>query len=159
MSVMAILRQLTTWSLSLASCERDKTTPKPTIIGPSRIVNVAPGVTSSYNGDEICEEAKGGMMKRGKCELCHAVADLRDSHYLPKSGYKKMRASDLKNPNPVVLSGGKAKQSSLQVRDYKFCGACEERFNKGGEAWILNKTPPPPLPSSPFSTPTGDFTH
>jgi hypothetical protein len=81
------------------------------------------------------------MMKRGKCELCHAFADLRDSHYLPKSGYKKMRASDLKNPNPVVLSGGKAKQSSLQVRDYKFCGACEERFNKGGEAWILNKIP------------------
>lgn len=78
-------------------------------------------------------------MKRGKCELCRAVADLHDSHYLPKSGYKKMRASDLKNPNPVVLSGGKAKQSSLQVRDYKFCGTCEERFNKGGEAWILNK--------------------
>jgi hypothetical protein len=80
-------------------------------------------------------------MKRGKCELCHAVADLRDSHYLPRSGYKKMRASNLKNPNPVVLSGGQAKQSSLQVRDYKFCGACEERFNKGGEAWILNKIP------------------
>ena len=78
-------------------------------------------------------------MKRGKCELCRAVADLHDSHYLPKSGYKKMRASDLKNPNPVLLSGGKAKQSSLQVRDYKFCGTCEERFNKGGEAWILHK--------------------
>ena len=80
-------------------------------------------------------------MKRGKCELCHAVADLRDSHYLPKSGYKKMRASDLKNPNPVLLAGGKAQQSSLQVRDYKFCDACEERFNKGGEAWILSKIP------------------
>ena len=46
-------------------------------------------------------------MKRGKCELCHTLADLRDSHYLPKSGYKKMRASDLKNPNPVVLSGAR----------------------------------------------------
>jgi hypothetical protein len=78
-------------------------------------------------------------MKRGKCELCRAVADLHDSHYLPKSGYKKMRANELKNPNLVVLSAGKAKQSSLQVRDYKFCGACEERFNKGGETWILNK--------------------
>jgi hypothetical protein len=47
-------------------------------------------------------------MKRSKCELCHALVDLRDSHHLPKSGYnksgyKKMRASDLKNPNPVVL--------------------------------------------------------
>jgi hypothetical protein len=52
-----------------------------------------------------------------------------------------MRASDLKNPNPVVLSGGKAKQSSLQIRDHKFCGACEERLNKGGEAWILSKIP------------------
>jgi hypothetical protein len=80
-------------------------------------------------------------MTRGKCELCHAVADLRDSHYLPKSGYKKMRASDLKNPNPVVLSDGKAKQSSLQVRDHKFCGACEELFSKRGESWILNRIP------------------
>lgn len=80
-------------------------------------------------------------MKRGKCELCYIVGDLRDSHFLPRSGYKKMRASDLKNPNPVVLSAGKAKQSSLQVRDYKFCGVCEERFNKGGEAWILSKIP------------------
>ncbi len=80
-------------------------------------------------------------MKKGKCELCHAVANLHDSHYMPKSGYKKMRATDLKNPNPVVLAGGKAKQSSLQVRDYKFCGECEERFNKGGERWILSKIP------------------
>ena len=63
------------------------------------------------------------------------------AHYLPKGGYKKMHTSNLKNPNPVVLSGGEAKQSSLQVRDYKFCGACEERFNSGGEAWVLNKIP------------------
>jgi hypothetical protein len=86
-------------------------------------------------GTKSVKRRERGMMKRGKCELCHAVADLRDSHYLPKSGYKKMRAGDLKNPNPVVLSAGKAKQSSLQVRDYKFCGAREERFNKGVEAW------------------------
>jgi hypothetical protein len=50
-------------------------------------------------------------MTPGTCELCHALADLRDSHYLPKSGYKKMRASDLKSPNPVLLSGGKAKHA------------------------------------------------
>ena len=80
-------------------------------------------------------------MKRGKCELCHATADLRDSHYLPKSGYKKTRANELKNPHPVILSDGKAKRSSLQVRDYKFCGDCERRFNEGGERWILNNTP------------------
>jgi hypothetical protein len=28
-------------------------------------------------------------MKRGKCEICHALADLRDRHYLPKSGYRE----------------------------------------------------------------------
>ena len=79
-------------------------------------------------------------MKRGYCKLCAARA-LHDSHYLPKGGYKRTRASGIKNPNPVVLSGGKARQSSLQVRDYKFCGACEKRFNDGGEAWILNNIP------------------
>lgn len=82
-------------------------------------------------------------MMRGKCELCHALTDLRDSHFLPKSGYKKARAGagGLRNPNPVVLSDGMAKQSSLQVRDYKFCGDCERRFNEGGEAWILKHIP------------------
>jgi len=79
-------------------------------------------------------------MKRGKCKLCHALADLRDSHYLPRAGTEDA-CKRPEESNPVVLSGGKAKQSSLQVRDYKFCGACEERFNKGGEAWILNKIP------------------
>jgi hypothetical protein len=80
-------------------------------------------------------------MKRGRCELCHEIADLHDSHYLPKGGYKRLRASGLKNPNPVVLSGGVARQNSLQVRDYKFCSKCEKRFNDGGEAWILNNNP------------------
>jgi hypothetical protein len=74
------------------------------------------------------------MMKRGKCELCHALADLRGGHYLPESGYKKMRASDLKNPNPVVLSGGKAKQA-------RFAVPARNGTIKGGEAWILNKIP------------------
>jgi hypothetical protein len=49
---------------------------------------------------------------------------------MPKSRYKRMRATELKNPNPVILAGGKDKQSSFQVRDYKFRAECEERFNK-----------------------------
>jgi hypothetical protein len=52
-----------------------------------------------------------------------------------------MRASDPKNPNPVVLFRWQGQTSSLQVRDYKFGGVCEERFNKGGESWILKKIP------------------
>lgn len=80
-------------------------------------------------------------MRHGRCELCHATADLCDSHFLPKAAYKRARATELKNPNPVVLSDGKAKQSSLQVRDYKFCRVCEKRFNDGGERWILDHIP------------------
>jgi hypothetical protein len=33
------------------------------------------------------------------------------------------------------------KQSSLQLRDYKFCRKCEKRFNVGGEAWVLKVVP------------------
>jgi hypothetical protein len=80
-------------------------------------------------------------MRQGRCELCHALADLRDSHYLPKAGYKKARTAALKNPNPVVLSNSQARQSSSQVRDYKFCNACEKRFNEGGESWVLKRVP------------------
>ena len=80
-------------------------------------------------------------MQHGKCELCGTVRDLHDSHYLPKGGYKRNRAGQLKNPNPVVISNGRAMQSSHQIRDYKFCAQCEKRFNDGGEAWVLSQIP------------------
>jgi len=80
-------------------------------------------------------------MQHGKCELCHLMRDLHDSHYLPAGGYRRARAANLKNPNPIILSNGKAKQSSNQVRDYKFCTECEKRFNVGGESWVLSKVP------------------
>jgi hypothetical protein len=80
-------------------------------------------------------------MKFGKCELCGGLRDLHDSHYLPKGGYKRNRAKQLKNPNPVVIVGGLAKQSSLQIRDYKFCDECEQQFNKGGEACVISHIP------------------
>ncbi len=80
-------------------------------------------------------------MQHGKCELCHAMRDLHDSHYMPRGGYKRVRAPELRNVHPVVVSGGKASQSSLQVRDHKFCTDCEARFNNGGEKWVLKHIP------------------
>jgi hypothetical protein len=41
----------------------------------------------------------------------------------------------------VVISDGKALQSSRQVSDYKFCAECEGRLNKGGEDWVLKNVP------------------
>lgn len=80
-------------------------------------------------------------MKHGECQLCHLMRDLHDSHYLPAGGYRRARAPNLKNPNPIVLSNGKAKQTSKQVSDYKFCSECEARFSNGGETWVLSKVP------------------
>jgi hypothetical protein len=50
-------------------------------------------------------------------------------------------ARSLKNPNPVTLAHGQAKQISDQLRGYTFCSACEDRLNKNGEKWVLANIP------------------
>jgi hypothetical protein len=80
-------------------------------------------------------------MKFGKCELCKQMRDLHDSHYAPKGGYKKNRADQITNPNPIAFVNGKAKQTSTQIRDFKFCTECEKRFNVGGESYVNSLIP------------------
>jgi hypothetical protein len=80
-------------------------------------------------------------MERGICKLCLTEADLLDSHYLPKRLYSMNMAKTLKNPNPVTLSHGKAKQISDQLRGYTFCAQCENRLSKNGEQWVLAHLP------------------
>ena len=55
-------------------------------------------------------------MEHGICKLCLKDADLLDSHYLPKRTYSMNMARSLKNPNPVTLAHGQAKQVSDQLR-------------------------------------------
>ncbi len=50
-------------------------------------------------------------------------------------------ARTLKNPNPVVLSGGKLKQVSDQLRGCTFCRNCEQMLSKNGEKWVLANVP------------------
>jgi hypothetical protein len=50
-------------------------------------------------------------------------------------------ARTLKNPNPIVLSGGKLKQVSDQLKGYTFCHDCEQLLNKNGEKWVLANIP------------------
>jgi hypothetical protein len=59
-------------------------------------------------------------MKHGVCKLCLKEADLLDSHYLPKRAYSMNMAKTLKNPNPVRLAHGQAKQISDQLRGTHF---------------------------------------
>ena len=57
-------------------------------------------------------------MVHGVCKLClRDDLDLLDSHYLPKRVYSMNMAKTLKNPNPVTLAHGQAKQISDQLRD------------------------------------------
>jgi hypothetical protein len=77
----------------------------------------------------------------GKCKLCRKDRELRNSHYLPSAVYKVNLARKLKNPNPVVIAGGEAKQVSDQIKGYVLCSDCEQCFSKHGEKWVLANIP------------------
>jgi hypothetical protein len=64
----------------------------------------------------------------GQCRLCLVDGkELQDSHVLSKWTYKRIRGSGL-NPNPVLLSNGRAVQTSEQVKERMLCSDCEQRF-------------------------------
>ena len=78
--------------------------------------------------------AKEDSVEIGNCPLClSGGASLHDSHFMPRSLYPLFRAGNL---HPVRFSREKVAQTSEQVTDYVFCGACEKLFNRGGESWI-----------------------
>ena len=72
------------------------------------------------------------------CRLCGQAAKLIDSHFLPKSLYKLIREPTLKNPNPFLVTRGRAVQTSTQLKRYLLCSGCEDRLKKIGESWVLN---------------------
>jgi hypothetical protein len=76
-------------------------------------------------------------MPTGRCHLCLETRELRDSHFIPAAFYKLLRAPGEKNPNPVVVNRNTQKQTSQQYRGHLLCAICEDRFNKGGEKWVL----------------------
>src|SRR3989442_15828086 len=54
----------------------------------------------------------------GQCKLCREAKQLRDSHLLPRSLYKTLRAANAPNPNPIFLTSTRAGQTSKQLTDY-----------------------------------------
>jgi hypothetical protein len=80
----------------------------------------------------------GEIVVTGQCKLCLKPATtLKDSHYIPKGVYKRLRDKNEKNPNPVVISKKTAVQTSRQETSHLLCSVCEQRFSKYGENWVL----------------------
>jgi hypothetical protein len=76
------------------------------------------------------------------CKLCLNVKELRDSHLLSASVYKKLRSvyasnPDNLNPDPIAVTSGKARQTSKQTTDYLLCSDCEGILDRVGEKHVL----------------------
>jgi hypothetical protein len=86
------------------------------------------------------EGSKGSGILRmpvGTCKLCLTKnVELQDSHLLPKAGFRRLREP---GSAPVVIKNVMMKKDE-QVHDYLFCAACEDRFNRNGEAWVLRNS-------------------
>src|SRR5215472_6701431 len=78
----------------------------------------------------------------GKCRLCERTAVLKQSHLLPTSLYKHLRrdsAGNIGSKEPFKLTGRIAVRTSTQVKDLLLCGECEQRFNRNGEKWVVDR--------------------
>ena len=65
-----------------------------------------------------------------QCKLClQHVASLEDSHFLSAGIYKILRDDTEKNPNPWLLTGKTAVQTSRQMTARLLCRNCEQRFS------------------------------
>jgi hypothetical protein len=73
-------------------------------------------------------------MPIGICKLCLQQRELRDSHYIPASLYRRIKK--LAGADPVVMTPTFVMSTSRQIHDYVFCGDCEDRLNVGGEKYL-----------------------
>jgi hypothetical protein len=73
-----------------------------------------------------------------QCKLClQNVERLEESHFLSAGIYRILRDDKEKNPNPWLLTRTTAVQTSRQMTARLLCRACEQRFSKYGETWVL----------------------
>ncbi len=78
-------------------------------------------------------------MPIGECGLCLKKRELKLSHLLPRKMFEKLQNPTGKVRDPVVITATITSSTSRQPREYFLCGRCEDRFNKRGEAYVLNQ--------------------
>jgi hypothetical protein len=76
----------------------------------------------------------------GTCRLClKSDAHLQNSHFIAAAFYKIGRALDSTFPHPVFVTPDVSVMTSEQTSERLLCADCEQRFNRGGEDWILRQ--------------------
>lgn len=70
----------------------------------------------------------------GICKLCQRKQLLCDSHYLPAFFYRLTSGT---GRNPVLITPRYYGSMGRHTIDYLLCEACEQRFNKEGEEWVI----------------------
>lgn len=77
------------------------------------------------------------MKAPGICALCKDLSVLQDSHLMPKALYRLLRSPELLNPHPTVISREAIMETSRQAKTFLLCAACEQRFHRNGEDWMM----------------------
>ena len=74
-----------------------------------------------------------------QCGLCRNVAELQESHLLPRAVFRLARQEQDENPNPIVVTPRGALATSRQISNRLLCGQCEDRFSRCGERFVLSQ--------------------
>lgn len=77
--------------------------------------------------------------KQGVCKLCERFDQLQHSHFLPAGIYRRLVPKDSEIRQPVLVTPNTAMFTSVQMKDYVFCGECERRFDQYGEDYVIRQ--------------------
>jgi len=80
----------------------------------------------------------------GDCRLCQKQnVNLCSSHLLPAAIARWIRISNRhsgSSKGPIHVTTDSIFQKDYKIADYLLCRNCEDRFNNGGELWVLDNT-------------------
>jgi hypothetical protein len=74
----------------------------------------------------------------GRCKLCLKTRSLCDSHLMPAALFRLLRSKTATPRDPLLITPSVTLTTSRQVSDYLLCVECENKFQAGGEVWILS---------------------
>jgi len=78
-------------------------------------------------------------MSHGICKLCLRKTELQNNHLIPAAVSKALRGTYRSIPGPVATTPHVTIAGVRDIRAPLLCRACEERFNRNGENWVLKR--------------------